>query len=134
MKFFFHFYEKFFEKNTASTRKVESILSTFKYSKFFRKPEISPALSLPWLSWQGEWLRNHLGIYSFFFLSDDFLEKHKIQIRNGLPLAPLVISLAGSWEGGASTKMIQASLVKYLGIFTLSVYKYLFSKMCNRNH
>lgn len=77
---------------------------------------------------------NHVGIYSFFYLTDDFLEKHKIQIRNGLRLAPLVIGLAGSWEGEANSKMIQASLVKYLRIFTLSVYKYLFSKMCNINH
>lgn len=42
---------------------------------------------MPLLSWQSEWT-DHLGIYSFFFfMSDDFLEKHKIQIRNCLPLA-----------------------------------------------
>lgn len=126
--------KNFLKKILQVQEKLKVFSDTFKCSKFFRKPEISPVLSLPLLSWQGEWLRNHLGICSCFFLSDDFLEKHTIQIRNGLPLAPLVIGLAGSWEGEASTKMIQASLVKYLGIFTLSVYKYLFSKMCNRNH
>lgn len=39
---------------------------------------------------------SHLGIYSFFLMSNSFLKKHKIQIRNGIPLAPLVIGLASS--------------------------------------
>lgn len=58
------------------------------------------------LSWQANGL-DHLGVYSSFFVSDDFPQKHKSQTRNGLPLAPLVIGMAGSWEGEANEEDLE---------------------------
>lgn len=65
---------------------------------------------------------NHVGIYSFFYLTDDFLEKHKIQIRNGLRLAPLVIGLAGSWEGEANSKMISCKILANFHFECLQIF------------
>lgn len=77
---------------------------------------------------------NCLGTCGFFLMDDGLLEKHKIQITNGLLLAPLAIGLAGSWVGEADLKILIISC-KTLGNFQFDVYKDLFSKMCNNiNH
>lgn len=97
--------------------KLEVFSDTFKCSKFFRK--IYEALYWACHCCHGRVNRlHHLGIYSFFFTSEDFFEKPKIQIRNGHPVAPLVTDLAGSWVGETDIKTPKHS-GKILVIFNI---------------